>query len=155
MATKTTRNTKKQLVTQTTATPTVSAAIIKETPTQVAKTPQSPAPAIAVRQPAVLAESAKPTKPVVQSPRVKVPFVLLEPDARHVTLSGEFNGWSAEAAPMKRQANGQWETVFDLFPGRYQYKFVVDGQWVPDPRARENVLNQHGTLNSVIEVQAN
>jgi hypothetical protein len=88
------------------------------------------------------------------SPRVKVTFVLPEPDAKQVWLSGEFNGWSPNAMPMKRHEDGHWETTVDLAPGRYQYKFVVDGEWVPDPLAHGNVWNQHGTLNSVVEVRA-
>ena len=48
---------------------------------------------------------------------------------------------------------GTWETTVELAPGRYQYKFVVDGQWIPDPLAHDNVWNQHGTLNSVVEVR--
>ncbi len=91
-----------------------------------------------------------PTPPA--SLKVKVRFVVAEFAAKQVWLSGEFNGWSPEATPMKRHQDGHWEATVDLSPGRYQYKFIVDGQWIPDPKARENVCNQHGTLNSVIEV---
>jgi len=55
---------------------------------------------------------------------------------------------------MKRDEGGHWETTAALAPGRYEYKFVVGGEWIPDPLARENVWNCHGTLNSVIEVRA-
>jgi 1,4-alpha-glucan branching enzyme len=55
---------------------------------------------------------------------------------------------------MKRHTDGHWETTAALAPGRYQYKFLIDGQWIPDPLARENVRNYHGTLNSVVEVRA-
>lgn len=85
---------------------------------------------------------------------VKVTFVLLEPDAKQVALSGEFNGWSPEATPMKRQDDGHWETTVALAPGRHEYKFIVDGIWKHDPLARVNVWNQNGTLNSVAQVWA-
>ena len=88
------------------------------------------------------------------SPGVKVTFVFPEPTAQRVTLCSEFNGWSPDATPLQRQADGHWETTVALAPGRYQYKFVVDGRWIPDPLARENVPNPHGTLNSVVEVRA-
>jgi 1,4-alpha-glucan branching enzyme len=70
-----------------------------------------------------------------------------------VAVSGDFNAWSPHAAPMRRQQNGQWETALVLQPGRYQYKFVADGQWLHDPQAAEVVPNDQGTLNSVIEVR--
>jgi 1,4-alpha-glucan branching enzyme len=54
---------------------------------------------------------------------------------------------------MRRDSSGYWETTVDLAPGRYQYKFVVDGEWIPDPLAREHAWNHHGTLNSVLEVR--
>jgi 1,4-alpha-glucan branching enzyme len=83
-----------------------------------------------------------------------VRFALFEPHARHVSVSGEFNGWSADATNLSRIDGGLWETKLALQPGRYEYKFVVDGQWVPDPSVHENVYNAHGTLNSVVEVRA-
>ena len=67
-------------------------------------------------------------------------------------LSGEFNGWAADGIPMRRYGDGDWETTVALAPGRYEYKFVVDGNWKHDPLARVNVWNQDGTLNSVAQV---
>lgn len=84
----------------------------------------------------------------------QVPFVLLEPEATRVTLSGEFNGWSPEATPMKKDEQGRWTTTIALPAGRYEYKFVVDGQWIPDPNAPEQALNPYGTINSVVEVRS-
>ena len=55
---------------------------------------------------------------------------------------------------MKRHANGYWEATIELARGRYQYEFIIDGHGIPDPLPHENVWNQHGTLNSVIEVRA-
>jgi len=55
---------------------------------------------------------------------------------------------------MKRHDDGHWETTVALAPGRYQYKLIVDGEWIADPAAEENVSNEHGSLNSVIEVRA-
>jgi hypothetical protein len=88
--------------------------------------------------------------------KVKVTFVfpICECCPRCVSLSGDFNGWSPNATPMKRYDDGHWETTLELAPGRYEYKFVRDGEWMPDLLTRENVLNGYGTLNSVIEVRA-
>jgi hypothetical protein len=97
-----------------------------------------------------MAEAPKPTA----TRSVKVSFVLLDLGAKQVSLAGDFNGWSPSATPMRRDSSGHWETTVDLAPGRYQYKFVADGEWIPDPLAHENVWNEHGTLNSVVEVRA-
>jgi hypothetical protein len=39
-----------------------------------------------------------------------------------------------------------------LAPGTYEYCLVVDGQWMPDPLARETVPNPFGGRNSVLKV---
>jgi alpha-amylase len=54
-----------------------------------------------------------------------------------VYLAGEFNGWSTRATPMTDEDDdGLWRTWYPLRAGRsYEYKFVVDGQWVTDPNA--------------------
>jgi hypothetical protein len=114
-----------------------------EAPPKQSEPPQSPEKAAAV------AQASKPTA----TKTIEVTFVLCEPDAKQVALCGDFNGWAAGATPMKRRDDGHWETTVALMPGRHQYKFVVDGHWIPDLLAHENVWNHHGTLNSVIEVR--
>ena len=93
---------------------------------------------------------AQPAAPA--APRtVDVRFSVFQPQAKAVSVCGEFNGWSAKANPMKLRGEGLWQSVVALKPGRYQYKFVVDGEWMPDPEAKQNVGNTFGTLNSVVE----
>jgi hypothetical protein len=41
--------------------------------------------------------------------------------------------------------------MVSLPPGRYEYKFIVDGEWVEDPKA-DSVPNEFGSRNSVIHV---
>ena len=69
-------------------------------------------------------------------------------------MCGDFNGWSPIATPMKRHSDGHWETTVALAPGRYQYKLIVDGEWIADPAAQKNLPNEHCSLNSVVEVRA-
>jgi chromosome partitioning protein len=47
---------------------------------------------------------------------------------------------------------GVWVTKLPLFPGRYRYRFVVDGKWMTDPNNTYVETNQFGELNNVIEV---
>jgi 1,4-alpha-glucan branching enzyme len=80
-------------------------------------------------------------------------FTLDQPEAQIAYLCGDFNEWSPRSLRMfRRGASGPWERRVPLEPGRYQYKFIVDGEWIHDTTARENTPNHHGSLNSVIEV---
>ncbi len=84
---------------------------------------------------------------------VKVTFAL-RAQAKQVALCGQFNGWSPNATPLQLQKDGRWEVTLALPPGKHEYKFVVDGQWITDPTAQNSVRNQYGSLNSVVEVRA-
>jgi hypothetical protein len=53
---------------------------------------------------------------------------------------------------MKANGEGIWEKSMYLSPGEYEYKFLVDGSWVEDPRNDKQSLNCFGTLNSVIQI---
>jgi len=70
-------------------------------------------------------------------------------DAQEVILSGTFNGWNERELKMNKVATG-WELHAELPPGRYEYKFIVDGEWKHDPLNKETVRNEHHTLNSVL-----
>lgn len=86
---------------------------------------------------------------------VEVAFALECAEAKEVFLCGEFNQWSPTALPMiRKDGNGRWEKRLALPPGRYEYKFIMDGEWIADPAARENVVNTFGSVNSVVEVLA-
>jgi hypothetical protein len=36
--------------------------------------------------------------------------------------------------------------------GRSEYPFVVDGQWIEDPQAKQRAANPHGGFHSVLDV---
>jgi len=76
-------------------------------------------------------------------------------DASTVHLAGEFNAWSTTADPLTKQADGSWTIKKALEPGRYAYKFVIDGtNWKEDPNATESVDDGYGGKNSVVVVGA-
>ena len=91
------------------------------------------------------------TKPAPPQP-AGVAIELVEPAARQVFVAGSFNDWKPETTPLVRLGNGRWKGALSLGPGRHEYLFVVDGQWRPDPNARESVENPFGGRNSVITV---
>ena len=83
----------------------------------------------------------------------KILFSVLAPKAKDVMLVGDFTSWQARPLPMDRMKprSRTFAATVDLPPGTYQYKFIVDGEWMEDPGA-ESAPNQFGTLNSVITV---
>lgn len=91
----------------------------------------------------------KPTKKVR---RRRVALTLDAPKAKEVILMGDFNKWDAKTHPMKRSKGGVWEKIVMVPPGRYEYKFLVDGQWWTDPRNPQTSYNRFGTENSVMVI---
>lgn len=80
-------------------------------------------------------------------------FIAHAPGARTVQLAGDFNNWTPEATVM--QPNGcesSFRALLPLGPGRYRYRYVVDGRWLNDPHNAHVEANPFGELNSVVEV---
>ncbi len=120
--------------------------------TPVTAKPVAAAPVV-VKPPTPVAKPA-PTEPVNNKPAPKnVVFLeLVKPEAKSVAVAGSFNEWKPDATPLRRLGNGRWVGDLTVKPGRHEYLFVVDGQWLPDPNAKENVANPFGGKNSVLIV---
>ena len=91
-------------------------------------------------------------KPTDKIKRQRVILTLNAPKAEEVILMGDFNNWNAQTHVMKRIEDGGWEKIVMLPPGRYEYKFLVDGQWWTDPKNKQNCYNCFGTQNSVMVI---
>ena len=90
-------------------------------------------------------------KAAVKKAVKKVTFRFAAPKGCQVSVAGTFNGWSTEEHVLKHNArSGFYQDTLTLAPGRYEYKFVVDGTWVADPTCPDWVPNELGSLNSVI-----
>ena len=85
---------------------------------------------------------------------MKVVFSFRCPPARAVTLVGDFNDWGVAATPMAFDPLLEcWTVTIALQPGRYEYKFFVDGAiWWNDPNAPK-VPNVWGSENSYLDVR--
>ncbi len=86
-------------------------------------------------------------------------FTCHAPAARAVFLAGTFNGWDPKATPMIKDAEGNWDVAVPLSPGRYEFRFVVDGVSCCEPGCEgaqhgcsKCVPNSSGTMNRLIEV---
>ncbi|MBA4373653.1 MAG: hypothetical protein C0402_12435 [Thermodesulfovibrio sp.] len=77
------------------------------------------------------------------------------PEAKAVSLAGDFNKWSVEAGAMKRKSDGTWTIEVPLKPGVYHYMFVVDGEgWVSDPRAESYRDDGFGNKNAILRIDS-
>lgn len=91
------------------------------------------------------------TSPV--NPIREATFSINMPVAKEIYVVGDFNNWTPESSyRLTLSDDGRWETRLSLAPGKYKYKFVVDGQWVTDPNNAEKEQNQYGTFNSIIDL---
>ena len=82
-----------------------------------------------------------------------IQFVLDAPQANRVSVAGDFNKWDMHTLSAKKSKDGTWKIKVSLPPGRYQYKFVVDGQWWNDPRCSMCVPDGFGSTNCVAVVK--
>ncbi|XP_047964022.1 protein PTST homolog 3, chloroplastic isoform X2 [Salvia hispanica] len=85
-------------------------------------------------------------------------------EAETVELAGSFNGWhqkipmesqstsSSVTYPTESRTSQDWRVVLWLYPGVYEIKFVVDGDWKIDPE-RETV-SRNGVHNNILRVDS-
>jgi hypothetical protein len=89
-------------------------------------------------------------------PDQRVQFVLVAPDAKKVSVVGDFNGWDASHVSFQAQhrGGGVWSVTAPVPIGHHRYSFVVDDSlWIADPTAPRVVDNDYGMANSAIVVQ--
>jgi len=93
--------------------------------------------------------------PAVADPSaILVRLVVVQPDAQTVQVAGDFNEWNPARTPLEPTGTGAWTVTLPLEPGRYKYKFVVDGQtWLADPFAAEQDDDGFGSQNAVLDVR--
>ena len=77
---------------------------------------------------------------------VPVHFEFNHPSATSVCVAGSFNDWEPAAKALHHVGGGRWLKDTALAPGTYEYRLVVDGQWLADPRVEETVAGNHGRI---------
>jgi hypothetical protein len=73
------------------------------------------------------------------------------PYADVVALAGSFNEWKPSKT-LFAQVDGEWVCRVRLPPGKYTYKFIVDGEWMVDPTNPLTEDDGSGNVNSVVVV---
>jgi len=92
------------------------------------------------------------TKRAPKIKRQKVTFIFESTEAREIFVSGDFNNWSLKTHPMENEGNGRWKKTMMIHQGRYEYKFLADGQWISDPQNDQICPNSFGTYNNVLNL---
>jgi hypothetical protein len=81
-------------------------------------------------------------------------FVTDAPNAARVSVAGDFNNWSPDSTPMIPNGDGScFRAMLPLAPGRYRYRYVIDGRWTRDPHNQMVEANPFGDVDSIVEVQ--
>ncbi|HEX7573641.1 MAG TPA: redoxin domain-containing protein, partial [Bacteroidota bacterium] len=78
-----------------------------------------------------------------------VVFRFDEGHRKRVEVAGDFSGWLP--VPLYRSTEGFIRRVA-IPPGRYQYRFIVDGEWTLDPSNGVTEASSSGGANSVLVV---
>jgi glycosidase len=66
-----------------------------------------------------------------------------------VGIAGDFTKWKILSL---QDFGGLYLIDFDLKPGRYRYKYIIDGVWKTDPANPNQEADPFGGANSVIEI---
>ncbi len=88
------------------------------------------------------------TKPVC-----KVTFAVPAAEAKTVAVAGDFNNWDTSSS-LKKLKNGTFKGTFDIpTDNSYEFRYVVDGQWVNETEADRFQWNDYAAAeNGVLEL---
>jgi chromosome partitioning protein len=83
----------------------------------------------------------------------QIVFTLEAPESARVQIAGDFNNWVPDPLHLTDSLDRPvWQKVVSLKPGSYQYKYLIDGRWVPDPANDKTAPDFLGGANSIINV---
>ncbi|KAE8730267.1 5'-AMP-activated protein kinase-related, putative isoform 2 [Hibiscus syriacus] len=68
-----------------------------------------------------------------------------------VLLAGSFDGWATKRK-MEKLSRGVFSVHLELYPGKYEIKFIVDGEWKVDPL--RPVVNDGGFENNLLIIRS-
>jgi chromosome partitioning protein len=119
----------------------------------LAATPAIDETPAAKREAFKLLESAEDRKSVMEAVMREVRFMVNAPAAKDIYIVGDFNHWKiSDENRLSRLSDGKWEKRIGLQPGRYKYKFVIDGEWTLDAENADREINAFGTFDSVVKL---
>jgi len=87
-----------------------------------------------------------------QKPLRAINFICHAPQAKSVSLVGDFNGWNPATHRMKQMPDRSWLLTVELKHGHHRYAFLVDGVLTLDPQAQGIARNDKGERVSLVPV---
>lgn len=87
-----------------------------------------------------------------RKPLRAINFMCQAPQAKCVSLVGDFNQWNGSAHPMRQMPDKSWFLTVELKHGHHRYAFLVDGALTLDPRAQGITRNEKGERVSLVPV---
>jgi 5'-AMP-activated protein kinase regulatory beta subunit len=85
--------------------------------------------------------------------RRRVKFTVQAEAKSEIFVAGSFNDWSPTKNPLtSKNGDELYEGSILLPKGIYEYKFIINDTWCVDPECSEWVVNDLGSLNSVLTV---
>ena len=79
-------------------------------------------------------------------------FICNAPQAKTVSLVGDFNQWNPAAHPMKQMPDRSWLFMVELKHGHHRYAFLVDAVLTLDPHAQGVTRNDKGERVCLVPV---
>jgi 1,4-alpha-glucan branching enzyme len=79
-------------------------------------------------------------------------FFCHAPEAKRVSIIGDFNNWNPNATSMIRRCDGQWMASLELRHGFHRYAFLVDGKTVLDPNAAGRTQDSQNQPVSLVAI---
>ena len=96
--------------------------------------------------------AATEAKPAKTNGSKRITFTYAGKPGDVVTVHGSFNDWQEAFKVLADKNNdGQFSCTCMLKPGRYEYKFQVNGLWMTDETNPNFVQNAFGSLNNILE----
>ena len=91
--------------------------------------------------------------PVKRSAQIKYTYTFDPEDREIETLQifGSFNAWNRSANSFRRE-DGVYQTDLVVYPGKYQYKLLLNGEEILDPHNTDSISNGMGGYNSVLQI---
>ena len=71
-----------------------------------------------------------------------------------MSITGDFNGWSTSATPMRyERSTGSFEATVPLPPGRYRYQVVIDGRSRMDAYNDQAIIGETGVSTNSFTIE--